>query len=128
MKSTLKSTIMQEIAQRKAKAIEDSKTVLERFVEGTLPTIEAELNTILASSLINKAHVPIKLSSSVMYVLAKNSGATFDETVNGFAILLGEALGVNVKVEMFDKLIRGVGFTTLPNITFLLEIPKCAGE
>lgn len=119
---------MQEIAQRKAKAIEDSKTVLERFVEGTLPTIEAELNTILASSLINKAYVPIKLSTPVMYVLAKNSGATFDETVNGFAILLGEALGVNVKVEMFDKLIRGVGFTTLPNITFLLEIPKCAGE
>lgn len=124
----MKSKIMQEIAQRKAKAIEDSKTVLERFVEGTLPTIEAELNTILASSLINKAYVPIKLSTPVMYVLAKNSGATFDETVNGFAILLGEALGVNVKVEMPDRLLRGVGFTTLPNITFLLEIPKCAGE
>jgi len=124
----MKSTIMQEIAQRKAKAIEDSKTVLERFVEGMLPTIESELQTLLLSNLINKSHIPIKVSSSVMYALAKNSGATFDETVNGFAILLGEALGVNVKVEMFDKLIRGVGFTTLPNITFLLEIPKCAGE
>lgn len=124
----MKSTIMQEIAQRKAKAIEDSKTVLERFVEGMLPTIESELQTLLPSNLVNQSHIPIKLSISVMYVLAKNSGATFDETVNGFAILLGEALGVNVKVEMPDRLTRGIGISSLPNVTFLLEIPKCAGE
>lgn len=125
----MKSTIMKEIAQRKAKAIEDSKTVLERFVEGMLPTIESELQTLLPSNLINQSHVPIKLSTSVMYVLAKNSGSTFDEAVNGFALLLGEALGVNVKVEMPDKLLRGVGYnTTLAYITFLLEIPKCVGE
>lgn len=124
----MKSTIMQEIAQRKAKAIEDSKTVLERFVEGMLPTIEAELRTVLSSNLINTDYVPIQLSCGVMYVLAKNSGSSFDETVNGFALLLGEALGINVKVEMPDRLLRGVGISSPPNVTFLLEIPKCAGE
>lgn len=124
----MKSTIMQEIAQRKAQAIEDSKSVLERFVEGMIPTIEAELRTVLSSNLINNDYVPIRLSSAVMYVLARNSRSSFDEVVNGFALLLGEALGVNVKVEMPDTLIRGIGVTSPPNITFLLEIPKCAGE